>query len=264
VAAQGRININLDLVDEIEAAYEAELGGPVSTERTAVVTPVFPSITAAASNLSTFCLLGQVEAKSLREVEKECLRIKRSKEAPLQASLGSTATASDFYDEEIRRLMRRAAVLCESKEAIKEVDSIIKKLVGKLLTVADDLVKRRVARGGPRLICVDDIIWTNSQTLRLTLLGFGGSGGLRHVFSTCSQKVLKQVHPSLSICPVSMSIIEDCLTCVLEKVLLCAAGLAISDKTREPLLRAEMFSLTRVDGVFPLHALYVQRHLLGQ
>jgi len=120
---------------------------------------------------------------------------------------------------DFQRILRRAGVPAETTLAIEELRETSKEFLENLMRSATTFCKfsRR------KVVTADDVL--ASRPLKSRLLGFGGPSGVRNVWSTFVELVLKQVHPYLSIGPKAMSVLNDINSVVMEEVLLRAKDL---------------------------------------
>ena len=120
----------------------------------------------------------------------------------------------NLLDSDFRRILRRAGIVAENSDVFEELRGILMVYFEKMIT---DVISYCGRVRTYSIITADDVL--ASRPFGSRLLGFGGPLGIRNVWSTMVQKVLKKVHPECSLGPKALSVMNDIISFLMEEVL---------------------------------------------
>ena len=135
----------------------------------------------------------------------------------------------DVTNFDFQRILRRGGVLAENSNIYDEFRGLTNVFMRNIL---EKTLHHKPST--KKLVTADDVIGGASaagNSQRTTLLGFGGSCGVRKVWSSDIYSVLKLVHPGTALDPKALSVMNDIDTHLLEMLLEAAIKSRLKAKT---------------------------------
>lgn len=113
----------------------------------------------------------------------------------------------------LQAVLRRAGALGEDPE----VYDVLRGSLGKFLTSLVGQAVTQCETRGSRVVQVCDVLASKPEGM--TMLGYGGDGSVRFIWSAMACGVMSRVHPGLKLDPVSLSVVNDMNTFLLRLIL---------------------------------------------
>lgn len=123
-------------------------------------------------------------------------------------------------DNMLRTIMRRAALMAETDESVKEVRKLMTDFVSTVtrsVTTTSNVTTSSNDLSGGFVVSAEHMRTAVESSHGIAVYGYGGHGGIQHVFIEPVRNVLQQIHPDLRMTPVGFSICNDIIVDLLQR-----------------------------------------------